>query len=65
MAPPMLAAIVMVSVSWFLMCASSCAMTPASSSRLSACSRPVEAQTAACEGLRPVAKAFGCGLSIT
>ena len=48
MAPPMVAAMVIVSVSWFLTCASSCAMTPASSSRLSACSRPVEAQTAAC-----------------
>ncbi len=65
MAPPMVAAIVMVSVSWFLMCASSCAMTPASSSRLNACSSPVEAHTAACDGLRPVANALGCGLSMT
>ena len=34
-APAIVAVIVMVSVSWFLMCASSCAMTPATSSRLS------------------------------
>ena len=32
-APAMVAVIVMVSVSWFLMCASSCAITPATSSR--------------------------------
>ena len=34
-APAMVAVMVISSVSWFLMCASSCAITPASSSRLS------------------------------
>ncbi len=63
-APAMAAATVMVSVSRFLMCVSSWAMTPATSSRSSMSRRPVEAQTAAWDGLRPVAKALGCGLSI-
>ena len=39
-------------------------MTPASSSRLMCSIRPVVTATAACSGLRPVAKAFGCGLSM-
>jgi len=39
------AAMVMVSVSWFLMCASSCAMTPAISSRDSMFRSPVVAAT--------------------
>ena len=59
------AAIVMVSVLRFFTWASSWAMTPATSSELRRCSNPVVAQTAACAGLRPVAKALGCGLSAT
>ena len=47
------------------MCASSCAITPASSSRLSDCIRPVVTATAAFCGLRPVANALGCASSIT
>ena len=58
-APAMVAVIVMISVSWFLMCASSCAITPASSSRLRWFIRPVVTATAAFCGLRPVANAFG------
>ena len=65
MAPPMVAATAMVSVSRFLTCASSCAITPATSSGVSISSRPVDAHTAAFAGLRPVAKALGCGLFIT
>ena len=63
-APAIVAVIVMVSVSWFLMWASSCAITPAISSSLSICNNPVVTATAACCGLRPVANAFGCGLSM-
>ena len=63
-APAMVAVIVMISVSRFLMCASSCAITPATSSRDIVLSSPVEAATAAFCGLRPVANAFGCGLSM-
>ena len=58
-APAMVAVIVMISVSRFLMCASSCAITPATSSRDIMLSRPVVAATAACSGSRPVANAFG------
>ena len=64
MAPAMVALTVMISVSRFLIWASSCAITPAISSRESMCSRPVVAATAAFSGLRPVAKALGCGLSM-
>ena len=39
-------------------------ITPATSSRLSVLRSPVVAQTAACCGFRPVAKALGCALSI-
>ena len=60
----MVAVIVMISVSRLRTCASSWAITPASSSRDSMLSRPVVTATAAFCGLRPVAKAFGCGLSI-
>jgi hypothetical protein len=63
-APAIVAVMVIVSVSRFLMCASSCAITPATSSRDIMLSNPVEAATAACCGLRPVANAFGCGLSM-
>ncbi len=59
MAPAMVAVTVMVRVSRFFTCASSCAITPRISSRVSMSSRPVVAQTAAFCGLRPVAKALG------
>ncbi|VCU08296.1 hypothetical protein RHODGE_RHODGE_01469 [Rhodoplanes serenus] len=64
MAPAMVAVMVMIRVSRFCTCASSCAMTPAISSRDSMFRSPVVAATAAFSGLRPVAKAFGCGSSI-
>src|SRR6478609_8004504 len=54
-APAMVAVIVMVSVSWFLIWASSWASTPAISSRDSIRSSPVVTATAACSGLRQVA----------
>src|SRR5215468_3956870 len=63
-APAMVAVTVMMSVSRFLMWASSWEMTPAPSSGESSSSSPVVAATALCCGLRPVANAFGCGLSI-
>ena len=63
MAPASVAVIVIVSVSRFWMWASSCAITPATSSGVSRCRRPVDAATAAFCGLRPVANAFGWGLS--
>ena len=58
-APATVAATVIVRVSRFLIWASSCAITPSSSSRSSACMMPVVTATAAFSGLRPVAKAFG------
>ncbi|MCR6659896.1 MAG: hypothetical protein NVV72_11285 [Asticcacaulis sp.] len=64
MAPAMVAVIVMISVSWFFTWASSWAITPATSSCVRRRSRPVVAATAACCGLRPVAKAFGWGSSM-
>jgi hypothetical protein len=64
-APAKVALTVMISVSRFLTCASSCAITPASSSRVSMRNSPVVAATAEFSGLRPVAKALGCGLSMT
>ena len=64
MAPAIVAVTVMINVSRFFTCASSCAMTPAISSRLRDCKSPVVAATAAFSGLRPVAKALGCGLSM-
>jgi hypothetical protein len=63
-APAMVAVMVMINVSRFFTWASSCAITAATSSRLSRPSRPVVAATAACSGSRPVAKALGCGESI-
>ena len=64
MAPDKVAATVMISVSRWRTWASSCAITPATSSRLRLRSRPVVAATAACSGSRPVAKAFGWSSSI-
>ena len=58
-APASVAVTVMISVSRFSICANSCAITPATSSGVSRCKRPVEAATAAASGARPVAKAFG------
>jgi hypothetical protein len=63
-APAIVAVTVMISVSRLRTWASSCAITPAISSRLRRSSRPVVAATAAFSGLRPVAKAFGWSLSI-
>jgi hypothetical protein len=64
MAPASVAVTVIVSVSRCATWASSCAITPDTSSRVSVLSSPVVAQTAAFFGLRPVANAFGCGVSI-
>ncbi len=46
-------------------CDSSCARTASSSRRSSRGRIPSVTATAACRGLRPVAKAFGCGLGET
>ncbi len=64
-APAIVAATVMVSVSRLRMWASSWAMTPASSSRERICMSPVVTATADRAGLRPVAKALGCDSCIT
>ena len=63
-APASVAVMVISSVSWFLTWPSSCASTPASSSWFTVLSRPVVTAIGACCGLRPVAKAFGCGFSM-
>jgi long-chain acyl-CoA synthetase len=60
-APAMVAATVMSSMSRFLMCASSWAITPSSSSPPITPSSPSVTHTTACAGLRPVANALGCG----
>ena len=49
----------------FAMCESSCASTPSTSRGSRRRQSPVVTATAACFGLRPVAKAFGTSLSIT
>ncbi len=66
-APATVAATVIVSVSRFLMCASSCAITPSSSSRETSRRIPSVTHTTAFSGLRPVAKALGwsCGATAT
>ena len=64
MAPATVAVTVMIRVSRFFTCASSCAMTPRTSSRVSMSSRPVVAHTTALAGLRPVAKALGWSLGM-
>ncbi len=64
-APAIVAATVMVSVSRLRMWASSCAITPASSSASSVRRMPVVTATALRSGLRPVAKAFDWSLSMT
>ena len=55
---------VMISTSRFAMCESSCARTPSTSFGSSRSHSPVVTQTAACLGERPVAKAFGTGVSM-
>ena len=60
----MVAAIVESRMSLCLMCASSCAITPASSSLLSIRIIPVVTATAAWLGFLPVAKALGVSFSI-
>ena len=59
MAAASVAATELMRMSRCLTCASSCAITPASSSRDNSRMIPSVAATAACCGLRPVAKAFG------
>ena len=64
-APAMVAEIVEIKVSRCFTWASSCAITPRNSRSLKACMIPTVAATAACSGLRPVAKALGCASSMT
>ena len=59
MTPARVAAMVMIKVSRFCTCDSSCAKTPSSSSSSSMRMMPSVTATAACSGLRPVAKALG------
>ena len=63
--PAMPAAIVEMSMSRFFTCASSCAMTPSSSSWGTYLRMPVVTATTACDGFRPVAKALGCSWGAT
>ena len=64
-APARVAATVLVRVSRFLTCANSWASTPSTSSSSRFCSKPAVTATAACLGLRPVAKALGVFSGIT
>ena len=57
-------ATVMISTSRFAMCESSCASTPSISFGSSRSQSPVVTHTAACFGERPVANAFGTGVSM-
>ena len=63
--PTNVAAIVLIKISRFFICESSCAITPSSSSRFNIFIIPVVTATAPLSGFLPVAKAFGVGLSIT
>ena len=65
MAVAMAAATEPMRMSRCLTCMSSWAITPSSSSLGIWRSRPTVAQTTACLGLRPVAKALGCSLGDT
>ncbi len=65
MAAAIVAATELIRMSRFRTCASSCAMTPASSLRSRTRMMPSVAATAACCGLRPVAKALGDASGIT
>jgi hypothetical protein len=58
-APPIVAATDWMSVSRLRMCANSWAITPRSSLSLRSSVMPCVTATAACFGLRPVAKALG------
>ena len=58
------ATIELVRMSRFFTCAISWPSTPRSSRSVSSWRMPVVTATAACFGLRPVAKAFGCGESM-
>jgi hypothetical protein len=58
-APAIVAAIDAIRMSRFLMCASSWATTPSTSSSLISSRSPRVTATAECDGLRPVANAFG------
>ena len=58
-------ATVITSTSRFPMCESSCPSTPSTSWGSSRCQRPRVTATAACFGLRPVAKAFGTSVSMS
>ena len=60
MAPAIVAVTVWSSMSRFLMCASSCAMTPSSSSFDTRRMIPSVTHTTEFSGLRPVANALGC-----
>jgi hypothetical protein len=64
-APAIVAATLAMRMSRCFTCASSCAITPATSLRLRIRNRPSVAQTAACCGLRPVAKALGASVGAT
>ena len=64
MPPTIVTARVLIRMSWLRMCDSSWASTPSSSTRFIFSSRPVVTATAACFGLRPVAKAFGAWSSM-
>ena len=64
MAPAMVAVMVIVSVSRFFTWESSWASTPGELFAVDSARRmPLVTHTAACSGLRPVAKALGWGLS--
>ena len=64
MAPATMAAMLAMRMSRFLMCAISWASTPSSSRAGSARWMPAVTAMAACLGLRPVAKAFGCSAGV-
>ena len=64
MAPASVAAIVEISTSRLVTCDSSCASTPSSSSSSRTRMMPSVTATAACCGLRPVAKALGVSVGM-
>ncbi len=63
-APATIAAMLAMRMSRLAMCAISCASTPSSSRGPSARWMPAVTAIAACLGLRPVAKAFGCSAGV-
>ena len=64
-AAPIVAATELIRMSRCFTCDSSCAMTPSSCDSLSTRRMPSVAATAACDGFRPVANAFGDGSGMT